>query len=121
MRATMVFLALLAFALPSVAQDERFAGDWQGTLTVGVAELPLILHLRQGDDGDWTGTMDSPAQGATGLPAGRIDIDGQSINIYFTSLRARYEAILEGLNLVGTWHQSGRSFPLEMVAVTEEE
>ncbi len=43
-------------------------GDWQGTLKVGGVELRLVLHVSEGESGDWKATLDSVDQGANGIP-----------------------------------------------------
>ena len=42
-------------------------GDWRGTLKPGSAELRLVLHIAQGDDGNLKATLDSIDQGANGI------------------------------------------------------
>ena len=48
-------------------QAQQIAGDWKGTLSVQGVDLELIFHFT-GDDGELTGTMDVPMQGASGIP-----------------------------------------------------
>lgn len=117
------FLLLLCLFLNSAlhAQEPDFAGSWKGDLDAGAAVLPLILHLNQGRGNSWTASMDSPAQGATGLPVNTVEIDGTRLVAHMDALSARYEATWMEGRLVGRWFQSGQSWPLTMDRLTEEE
>ena len=61
----------MTLSAPAAAQEA--AGDWVGVLDVGrERRLPLVVHIKRDDAGALTGTMDSPAQGATALPLAEI-------------------------------------------------
>jgi len=111
-------LALFAGALaaPTAAQDAGPVGDWEGTLSAGGQEFPLILHVVPGEGGGLTATMDSPSQGAFGIPGDSAEFDEGTLTISFTSIGGAYEATIgeDGDTLTGTWTQTGMSFPLEM-------
>ena len=48
MKSILIFLVLLISSALSQAQD--IAGDWQGTLSAGGAELRLVLHIVKAPD-----------------------------------------------------------------------
>ena len=52
-------------------QDE-IVGSWIGTLTVPGAELRIVFHITEGEDGTLSATMDSPDQGATGITVSEV-------------------------------------------------
>ena len=60
------FAHLVAFPTP----DEPVEGSWLGTLQTGGVELRIVFHISQDSVGVLTATLDSPDQGATGIPAG---------------------------------------------------
>lgn len=66
---TTLICALFALAaLPgSAAAQDPLAGDWDVAVSIMGQELPLVLHIQEGESG-LEGTFDSPAQGAFGLP-----------------------------------------------------
>ena len=113
-----VAAALVAgiLALPSTAQEAGPAGDWEGTLSAGGQEFPLVLHVVAGEEG-LSATMDSPSQGAFGIPGEAVTFEEGTLTISFTSIAGSYEATLaeDGDTLSGTWTQAGMSFPLELV------
>lgn len=100
------------------------AGDWQGTLALPQGQsLPLVLHLslRAGaPQGEWSATLDSPAQSAFGLPVQRATLEGQTLTLDLPGLSARYVGTLSGPDniLAGTWSQGSSSFPLRMTRAT---
>ena len=65
-------VAGLLLANSSAAMDT--AGDWHGELNIqpGVS-LPLVLHIG-GSEPDWQVSLDSPNQGAFGIP-GRAELN----------------------------------------------
>jgi hypothetical protein len=70
-------LATIALAIPPADAADSPAkpdlvGEWQGTLAVGDARLRLVVHLQESDDGTLGATLDSPDQGATGIPVERV-------------------------------------------------
>ena len=101
----------VGFAAPAFAQSP-LVGDWQGTLNVGV-ELRLVLHVT-GAGNTLGATLDSPDQGAFGIPTAGVEVDGDSVTVPVPAVDGRYAAVLRGDTLDGTWRQGGRTFPLDL-------
>ena len=59
--------------------ESQLAGDWQGTLSAGGAELRLVLHMGAAKDGSLTATLDSVDQGAYGIPVSAITLNGGQV------------------------------------------
>lgn len=99
------FIASVLLALQANAQT----GTWSGKLDVQGTKLSLVFHL----DGD-NPTMDSPDQGAKGIP---IQIERKSfggITIRIPSLGANYEGVYVVQQITGTFRQAGLSLPLTL-------
>ena len=99
------FAAIVLLALHANAQT----GTWSGKLDVQGTKLSLVFHLD--DDNP---TMDSPDQGAKGIP---IQIERKSfggITIKVPSLGASYEGIYMVQQIVGTFKQAVMSLPLTL-------
>lgn len=109
MKKIVVLVAGLLCAVATFAQT--IAGDWQGTLNVGV-QLPIVLHISQTNEG-CTATMDSPAQRAFGIPASTVALDGKRFAFSIAQLGAAYEGAWTGDAIRGTFRQGGASFPLD--------
>ena len=112
-RTMLAALAVIAITATAQARDERFAGIWHGTLDVGAAQLRLELRIEESADG-YTGVMVSLDQGGAQIPASSIGVDDGNIEVVMSAMGARYTAALEDDALVGTFHQGGAAFPLEM-------
>jgi len=100
----------------SVADTSRFMGDWAGTLTVGQTDLRVVFRLKRDAEGKLTGTMDSPDQGATGIPIGTILIDADTLRLEVPSIAGQFAGVLgDGAQVLeGQWAQGGRKLPLRL-------
>ncbi len=113
----------LVMVVPVIAQEapDPFAGSWEGRLTVPGASLRLVFHFNASDDGSYSGTMDSPDQGAAGIPLGTVTVDGDNIVAGVPAAAGEYSGTLTDGLLAGTWSQSGQTFPLELTKQEEDE
>jgi len=111
-------VAGLFLANSSAAMDTT--GDWYGELNIqpGVT-LPVVLHIA-GSEPDWKVSLDSPSQGAFGIPGSAESITETQIKVKFAAIGASYEAALEDGKLTGTFTQSGKSFALTLARQSEE-
>ena len=111
-------MSLLALLLASqaFAQPPEMAGDWQGTLGAGAAELRLVLHVARSADGTLAATMDSPDQGVRGLPVSALTLKDGRLSFKVENVRGTYEGTLgpSGTEVTGTWSQ-GQPLPLTLV------
>ena len=91
----------------------KIEGNWEGTLDVDVAKLRLVLHVIR-KDGVLSATLDSPDQGATGLPIDSITLSSASVGFEMKSLGGLYEGQLakDDFEIDGKWMQGGQTFPL---------
>ncbi|HEX7090561.1 MAG TPA: alpha/beta fold hydrolase [Longimicrobiales bacterium] len=111
--------ALLLTALspaPARAQQTDLSGAWLGTLQAGPIELRLVFHLTRQADGTYRGAMDSPDQGARGIPASAVEVTGDSVRVTLASLNAVYRGQVQpgAERIAGTLTQHGSSFPLDL-------
>ncbi len=62
------FATLLLFLIISgvAAAQPSLNGNWEGAITIQEQELGIIFHI-EGEEGNFSGTLDIPAQGAKGL------------------------------------------------------
>jgi pimeloyl-ACP methyl ester carboxylesterase len=95
-------------------------GDWKGTIDAGVAKIDLVLHVVKKDNA-LSATLDSPDQGATGLPIDSISITGKSLRFEMKSLGANYEGVIstDGSHIDGEFSQQGQKFPLTFKRVAQ--
>jgi len=91
-------------------------GIWEGSLEVPGLELRIVFHISEQPDGILSATMDSPDQGAMGIPIDEVTIEDDHIRLELKSAFAVFEGILseDFSTIEGEWKQAGRSFPLEL-------
>jgi hypothetical protein len=84
------------------------AGDWQGTLSAGGAELHLVLHVAAAKDGTLTATLDSVDQGANGIPVTAIALKDGKLNMTIDAVHGTYEGTVnkDATEIDGTWTQA---------------
>lgn len=88
-------------------------GTWNGALSAQGQSIELILRITTYEDG-LGGTLDVPAQNASGLPVTRLTRDNDRIRLEMRQLAAIFEATLdsEGSTISGTWRQDDFESPL---------
>ena len=109
-----IIIALSILALTCQAQ---IAGTWHGTLQVTPTySLPLVLHITEGTDG-YSATLDSPEQGAQGIPVEQISFSSDSRTLSWQSraIGAGYSGRLEGDTIRGDFSQQGFTTRLDLI------
>ena len=86
-------------------------GAWSGKLNVGAMSLTLVLHLEQADDYVKV-SLDSPDQGAKGIPAFKEYLSDDSLAVKVEAIGMTYRARLNDGQLDGTFSQNGFSTKL---------
>ena len=109
MNKTLLCIILLFAAASLNAQD--VTGSWEGMLEIQSARLPIVFHIER-NDSLLTSTMDSPDQGAFGLPTTRSSFRENKLEIIASGLGLLYRGTLENDTITGTFSQGGISFPL---------
>jgi pimeloyl-ACP methyl ester carboxylesterase len=120
MRLPITLVLCLGFLWGSIAaraDAKRGAldGDWQGSLAVpGGGSLRLALHVTRDPHGALAATIDSLDQGATGLAAQTVRVDGRHVVIVLKAPAAEFAGDLDdaGQLLSGQWKQGGTSLAL---------
>jgi fermentation-respiration switch protein FrsA (DUF1100 family) len=113
--------ALAAQAEPGGTKTPTLAGAWLGTLKVPMAELRVVFNITANPDGSLSATLDSPDQGATGVPITSISFANGQLTLESKPIQGRYEGTLsaDGSTMDGKWTQAGISLDLPMKRVTE--
>ncbi len=77
-------------------------------------KLPLVLHLRVSTEGALSATLDSPSQGAMGLPCTDVKLSSETLDFTVPVVQGAYGGTLsaDGRTLTGSWQQAGQSMPL---------
>ena len=85
------------------------AGDYAGVL----GPLHVKLHLKVDAASAITGTLDSPNQGAFGIPCAEFHLDGGALSFSVPAVHGSWKGAVsaDGKTLTGTWDQ-GNPMPL---------
>ena len=126
-KTTSIRLALAALLLtaltsaPVRAQQPNLSGAWLGTLQVGAVKLRVVFHFTRQADGAYRAALDSPDQGARGIPASSVEVKGDSVRVTLAPLNVTYRGQVQsdGERIAGTFTQHGASFPLDLARTNE--
>lgn len=112
-------VCLLAGCLAAQSGGE---GVWVGTLETGGPKLKVVMHIIKDASGGYSTKLDSPDQGAFGIPVTKTTVTADGVKLELTDLSAGFEGTLsmDGKTLVGNWSQGGGTLPLTMTRTTEE-
>lgn len=105
-------ILLTAVTLLSLMTGNAFDGVWRGEISVGMSKLPLVFNFSE----DWAGqtrcTMDSPMQGAKGIPTTVKYCKDDSLSLKINSIGATFSGRFSQKEISGTFTQRGQSFSL---------
>lgn len=91
---------------------QNIVGDWSGVLQVQSMKLHVVFHITK-SDGTYSATMDSPDQGAKGIPMTSTGFASGQLTLKLTSAGIVYTAMVDNSDsIVGTFTQMGQAFPL---------
>ena len=105
-----LFLTLVLAFIGMIAFAQNISGTWNGELVAGIQKIPLVLNLTA----DGKCTLDSPQQGAKGIPANIDFLSTDSLKVSVSPLNASYAAHLENGELKGVFTQNGFKLPLNL-------
>lgn len=110
----MKFAATLFVLLITVAvQAQNITGPWYGLLNVSGTPLRLSFTITKTDTG-YSATMDSPDQGATGLPVKQVRFEAPSLQLDLPNFGITYPGDLKNNEITGIFKQGGREIPLNL-------
>jgi len=110
-------LSPAAFAV-EFAQTGQFANGLADSERLHIRNVAADLekHYRlnvRNQDGKLSATLDSPDQGALGIPLDSVTVTQNRIEFSLQSLTLSYEGVLAGGAIEGTLTQAGQSLPLK--------
>ncbi len=102
------------------AKPSDIDGAWMGVLDTGGVKLHIVFHITNTEEG-LTATLDSPDQGAKGIPVSAVTRDGASLKMEVKAVGGGFEGkIAPDLSSIdGTWSQGGGALPLTLNKVKD--
>jgi len=108
-------ILFLSICLVANAQfsKSQLTGTWNGVLNANGAELNIVFHIQEEPSGNLSATLDSPDQGAYGIPMGNVEFDDANLSIEAPSIGAKFKGSYQESSLIpGSWVQGGMEFEL---------
>jgi len=98
---------------------DSLAGTWEGTLQIQGIELRLVFHIERAADGSYSATLDSPDQGASGIPVSKVTFSGSVVSLTSAAVSGVFEGKIaeDGATIDGEWRQRGTVLPLIVTRV----
>lgn len=124
MKTFICFITYIFLSLPLFAQQKDLTGIWTGKLALpNSMELTIVFNLSKDDSGTYTSTLDSPDQGAMGIPTESTSIFGDSILINIPVVKGFYKGKIfyDEMKIAGRWSQGGMSLDLNVKKVDKLE
>ena len=107
--AAILVLAMAVFG----AFGQEITGQWNGVLKVQGIQLRIVFNIAKTDKG-YSSTMDSPDQGAKGIPVTATTFENSRFRIDMANLRIEYNGELKDKKIVGIFKQNGMEFPMDL-------
>ena len=89
-------------------------GHWKGVLNVNHVSLHIVFHIAVLADGSYSTTMDSPDQGANGIPAAKTQFTYPNLRLEWPAINGVFTGKLDNGKLAGTWKQGTMALPLKL-------
>lgn len=81
----------------------QLLGEWRGE----IGPLTLVFRFEKDKKGDFKGYVDSPDQGAKGIPITEAALTDGRLELKIKAVAGEYTGQLSGSNLSGEWKQPG--------------
>src|SRR5690349_8863546 len=99
-----------------VASAPSIVGDWKGVLDAGGTSMHVVVHVARQPDGTFSGTLDSPDQGVSGIVMSAVTFVDPDVHFTIERIASHYDGRINQADseIVGTWKQGGGSLPLTL-------
>lgn len=115
MRKLLLCTFYLILCTPSFSQE--LAGTWQGRIEFFGKDIRAVFHFKQEEDKTFSGTTDSPDQGAKGIVIDEIEVKGDSLLFDISANNSTYSGkyFPDSAAFIGMLKQSGFKIPLKLI------
>jgi len=104
---------------PARATIDGLDGAWRAVVTRNGVDLRLVLNIRTGERGT-IATLDSPDQGAMGIPASSLTRNGESVGFAIPAAGVSFDGVLSEPDVMtGEWALPGE--PALVVTFTRDD
>ncbi len=111
-----VILILFFSTIPLGISAQNVSGSWGGKLDVMGKKINVVFNITE-DKGLLITKMDSPDQGAMGLPTKTTSLKSDTLLIDASNIGIHYKGLLKGDSISGNFMQNGFKIPLTLKKV----
>ncbi|MCK9641174.1 MAG: alpha/beta fold hydrolase [Prolixibacteraceae bacterium] len=105
---------LLVLVISTIGlKGQEITGQWNGALKVQGMQLRIVFNIT-GNDKGYSSTMDSPDQGAKGIPVTMTTFTDSRLKLEIPTMRIEYNGELKENVITGTFKQNGMEFPMNL-------
>ncbi len=108
-----IFLLLFTLLSQFTLMAQDITGKWNGILKIQGNQLILFFNITKAGSG-YSTTMDSPDQGANGIPVTNTVFENSKIKFEIVNAKIEYNGELKGDEITGVFKQNGYEFPLNL-------
>jgi hypothetical protein len=108
-----ISILLFTFLTSLTLSAQGITGQWNGVLKVQGTQLRLVFNVTKTENG-FSSTMDSPDQGAKGIPVTNTTFENSKIKLEVSAAGIEYNGELKGNEIVGTFKQGGQEFLMNL-------
>jgi pimeloyl-ACP methyl ester carboxylesterase len=113
-----LFLAIIGILLFNQINAQDIAGNWQGSIAAGGANLRLVFNIKKTSDTSYIATFDSPDQKAFGIACSKTYKLKDSLFIGMAIVNGGYKGLWDGKDgISGTFKQGAFLTMLNMTRV----
>lgn len=113
----MILASMIAVAALQATAAPQLAGQWDGVLSVGGQSLRIVLRV----DAAGAAVVDSPDQGASGIPAVGPTLEGGVVRFSVPAVHAAFEGALsdDGRTITGALTQGAAAMPVVLTRTAD--
>jgi len=113
-------LLLLITLLATLSlNSQNITGQWNGVLKIQGTQLRIVFNVSKTEAG-YSSTMDSPDQGAKGIPVTTTTFENPKIKFEVANAHIEYSGELKENEITGMFKQGGLELPLNLSRGTGE-
>ncbi len=113
MKIIRTLIIIITFSISLTAFGQDITGQWNGLLNIPGSPLRLAINITKTANG-FTSTLDSPDQGAFGIPVDATSFENTTLKITVVNLGIQYNGEFADDTFEGTFLQGGMTLPLEL-------
>lgn len=101
--------------VPGLALSPESFARIQGPWHASIGPMTVVFRFEKNADGKMLGFMDSPDQGASGIPLSSVSVDGDQLMAAVAAAGISFTGSIGSAEISGTWSQGPQSLQVSFV------